>query len=359
MSLVNDNSEINDIRTQVEFKGITFSNFKKTEVKTQLIQNIKNAKLEPASYWCAELVCAGHYMDIWEIILHYVGKHIHLGNPKLVIYLERRYTIFKNIINQGYHLNELQLRNFENIRKLFAEIICVLSKSHRKHSFEYIKINRIEEFDITQMTERLKAPSTSFIEQIYKPKDPKEFIIPMNEFAYNLSPECRNVTTSCYWIEWMIDFDILCKKRREPCYCEKRNEYNVDNKMKCDIIWMVWDCLFYYCDILDNQYITTIMRSLLELFCIKYTSATSKKRRYLLYFAVALIIEPVPTTIEIVNDKNTIQYVVENINSIYKQIKVNEKSPKTEYLFSNLDKDNNFEKTIEKLEMMNKIENYL
>ena len=239
--------EINDVRSTAQFKGISFSNFKKTEVRDQMIGCMQKGKVEPACYWCAELICAGHYMDIWEIILYFVGKYIHLGNPKLAIYLERRFSIFKNIITQGHFLNELQLRNHPNIRKLFAEVVCIITKSNKKHSFEPIKINRIEEFDITQMTERLKAPSISYIEPIFKPKDPKELFIAANEFAYNISAERRNMAAACYWIEWIIEFDNICKKRKEPVYCDKRAEYSVESKLQRDMIWIVWDTLLFYC----------------------------------------------------------------------------------------------------------------
>jgi hypothetical protein len=351
---VDDNVSINDIRTSSDFKGVSFSNFKKTEVKTQFIENMKKGKVEPACYWCCELICAGHYTDIWEIILYYVGKHIHLGNPKLIIYLERRFAIFRNIMSQGHFLTELELRNHNNIRKLFAEVVCILTLSNKKHSFEPIKINRVEEFDITQMTERLKATSVTYIEPIFKPKDPKELFIPMNELAFHLSEEKRNMANACYWIEWIIDFDIICKKRKEPCYCEKRGNYSVDNKLQRDIIWIVWDILLHYSSQLHNTYIDSIMKSILNLFCIKYTTASCKKRRYLLYYAVALITEPVPTNIEMISDKTVLQNVVDQIDNVYKQIKKNQVSPNTDYLFSNLDKQNTFEDSIKKMEIMNK-----
>lgn len=350
-------NEINDIRSPADFRGISFSKYKKVDVRKQFVDAMLKGKIEPACHWCAELICAGHYTDVWETILYYMSKHIHLGNPKLAIYLEMRYDVFKNIMAQGFRLNELELRNNEKIRKLFAEIICTLTLSSKKPSFEAIKINKEEEFDMTQMTERLKAPSMSYAQPFFQPKDPKELFIAVNEFAYSLSLTNPNMMTACYWIEWIVEFDQICKKRKQQCRCERRSQHPIENKYQMDIIWIFWDALLHYCKERQNPLVEKTLNALLRLFCIKYTTAACKKRRYMLYYAVGLLTETISMNVDILPNRQMLQTVVDKIDEVYKQIKKTEETPKTEYLFQGLEKQRNLEKSLMQMEIMNKMDN--
>jgi hypothetical protein len=349
-----NDTDINDKRSSSEFKGITFSKFQKSKVKSELINSLITSKLEPACYWAAELICAGHYSDLWEIILIFIGRYIHLGNPKLPIYISMRFKNFKDIISNGYSGNELSMRNNIKIRHLFAEIISVICYSRKKHSLESIKIEKKDEFNITHMASRLKAPTIGYVQDIFKPDDPKELFIAMNEFAYHLSKESKNCVSACYWLEWILEYETLCKNKKELCLGEARQFAPIQDKFKNDIIWIVWDIILHESNSKKKILIHKIITALLEIFSIKYSSGVKKRRKFLIYFAISILTEPFDLEIDIIHNKKDIDTIIQKIGVIYKEIKKNEESLNVDYLYSGVERTN-LDKTVERLEKMNSI----
>jgi hypothetical protein len=353
---ISDIVEINDVRNIHDFKSTSFSEYKKTDVKRKIIESLLSENVEPSCYWCCELLCAGHFGDVWEIILYYISKYIHIGNPKIAIYIEMRYNIFRNIMNQGTFISDLDARNHDSIRKLFAEIICVLTLSPKKPSIELMKIKSNIEFDVVHMSTKLKANNIEYIRESFLEKDPRELFIAMNEFAFSLSSNEKNMSYACYWIEWILEFEALCKKRKQLLKCEARN-YKVENKFRTNVIWLLWDIILDYAELTNNPMTVKCVHSIKNLFLIKFTEGTPKKRKYLIYYAIQLITEKVNFNVPILPDKNIIQNITSQIDTIYKQIKKNEIAPKTEYLFNGLDKKKSIEKSLKQLEVLNKMEN--
>ncbi len=344
---MSNDTKLNDSR--LVFRGATLSNYKLTEVKKQLMNSIVKGNIEPSCYWSAEMVCSGFYQELWECILFVVSKYIHISNPKIVNYIENRYETFRNIMMQKHYNYEIELRNNDTIRTMFAEISTVLCLSPKRLCFEPLKIDKAEEFDMAVIKDKLKAPTTNYAEEIFDKEDPKELFIAINELAYHLSSAKPNFQDACYWIEWIIEFEIICRKRKQKIKC-KRRAMPVDHKFQNDCIWLIWELLLLYNNKKHNK-TESIMKSLQNLFCIKYGLGTAKKRKHILYFALELITEQVDTNVEIISNKETVQKVIAKINEIYRQIKKNEIAPKTDYLFKDV-KENNLENSLKKLNML-------
>lgn len=343
--------DITDKRELKEFRGITFSNFKKSDAKKELLNSLSNSKIEQSCYWAGEFICAGHFLDIWEILLLFSSKNIHLGNPKLPIYLELRIENFKQILNSGYSDNILKMRNNEKIRKLFAEIICVLCLSKKKHSFDNIKVDK-DDFNITKISYKMKAESTDYARKIFKKEDPTELFIGINEFCWNILKNQKNGSLACYWLEWILGFEDICKKTNKKYLAGRRSNIPVDTNFQKDIIWIIWDCLLLESHN-RNKGLHKIIKALLTMFCLRYKPGVRKRRKYIIYFAINLLTEPLDNKIPIINNQLQIENITSKINIIYKQIKKNEIKPATDYLFNNSMTNNNLEKTINKLEKMN------
>ena len=347
-------SEINDKRNPADFKSITFSKFEKSKVKKELISCLTSGKIEAACYWSAEFICAGEFADLWECIILYMTRYIHLGSPKLPIYIAKRFEDFKTVVSNGYADNEIRMRNNPKIRKIFAEVVAILCNSRKKHTFEPVKLPKTGEFDMTQMATKLKAPNIGYVEGIFRHGDPKELFIAVNELAYHITTESRNVVTACYWVEWLLEFEALCKRQKEKCECERRGFAPVQDKYQMDPIWLVWEVLLNETARRRNNLTSKVVESLMKIFCIKYTHGVKKRRRFVIYFAVALMTEPVNYSVEIVNNKDAIENIVKKIDLVYRDVKKNEIVPETSYLFNGLTKSS-MDKTIERLEKMNSV----
>lgn len=346
---------INDVRNLNDFKKISFSGYEKKKVIKKLLESLVSNKLEEACNWTVELICSGHYKDLWEVIILYMSKYIHIGSPKLPIYINLRINDFKNIVKNGFANYELDLRNNTNIRNLFGEIILILCHSKKKYSFDLIKINIETAFSMENIQIKLKAPNIKYVDYVFKTDDPKELFLSINELSYHLSKD--DSYNAAYWVEWIIEFDNICKKKKQSCICERRIWAKVDWKYQKDSIWLVWDLINYYASKKD-AITQKIINALLEIFCLRFTIGIKKKRKHLIYNAIYILTEKYDSSESFIHQKDKIEKLMKNIELFYKQVKKNEKSPETDYLFIKTEEKSNIEKTREKLEIMNKINNY-
>ena len=340
-------SYINDKRHQKEFKNISFSGYKKSSVLKTLTTAINNGKIEDALNWTAELICAGYIKDLWEIIILILGKHIHLANPKLIIYTHQKYQHFRDIVNNSEIINsEMELRNNAEFRKLFTEIISVYCISDKRPCLQKITIDK-GDFNLAEISDKFDAPSIEYCEKVFRKTDPKEIFVPLNEFMYHL--KSKNMLKCIYWLEWLLVFDQERRKKKNPLKCVNRTFMNVGDSYETDVVWLLWEAMM--CEASNDLFMKKLIDCLLDLFSIRYSFNVKSKRRYLIYFAIEILTDSLRTNIPLIDSKKKalVEKIVEKANAIYKVVKKSEIQPQSSYLLNSIagikdDKDKTMDK---------------
>ncbi len=330
------NKFIIDTREESAFKSLTFSNYRKGDVTKELSICLMSNNYEQCHYWCAELICSGHFEELWDTLISFAGKHINLGNPKLPIYMQMRVDLFRDIARKNRD-SDIALRNNMKVRRLFAEVIGVLVTSKNRLCAQRVKVcTSVGEYDLMNMASKLKAPDVSFVKGIFKDDDPKELYIAVNEMGYHLSNLSNDAVEACYWLEWMLEYESQTCKRKDKCVCARRVSESIAEKYQTDIIWLIWDILLCYgstssaSSVNKNKAVssstkTKIVRALCSLFSLRYNSRMKSRRIQLLYFAISIITSSYIENIEIIENKTLINSYADNADLIYKELKKQEK----------------------------------
>ena len=312
-----------DDRSMGAFAKMTFSGYKTIQAMKKLLESLVAAKVEGACYWTAELICSGHYAELWETIFLFYGKHVHVANPKLAIYLENKLSNFKeNMNNAASAQAQLDFRNDPAFRHMFCEIAITLCLSDKKFTIQYASVPD-EDFDLVVLKTNLVAPDFARAESIIQPEDPRELLVTVNELQFCLSREVSSTMRANYWVEWLLDYAKLCKKRKQPCLIQRRAHDIVDAKHQRNIVWLIWDAIQREAGERQSTVLAKVMGALFRMFALRYTDAHNTRRKCLLYFAVALLtvcpsgsVEKIP----IVRDKARIDCAVAQIDAIFTQV---------------------------------------
>jgi hypothetical protein len=299
--------------SRLRFSTNTFTNNKKTTVLKELEKCIYYQQTDQALLWTADLLCSGFLIEIWNLYIHILCKYIHIHNPKITLYIHKKFTDFKKMLEDCE--DDLQLRNKEEARTLFFSVTLLLSETNKDTILECM--NFVFNFD--EIFTNLKAPNMKYIQPFFKDGDPKEIFIPLNELAYHLF-ETKNKKDIFYWIEWIIEYDNKLTRNKKQIKCIKRDF--IKTKI-LNIIWMIWEIMM---SINPQTIMNKIIIALFELFSIKYTVNNNYKKKDLLMFSAMLIIheEHIQFDKKIIDNVEIFNHLNDKINNTFEQLKKSE-----------------------------------
>ena len=324
--------QINDSRLMNDFKDSTFSGYKKSDVITTLFKNIDKNKAENSCNWITECILSGYTLHIWDKILVYAFKTIHINNSKLPQYLLNKHEI---LYNQYKRLNVknkdivLILRNSQMIRNLFFDVITTLCSSSKSKKYDKsIKINN-DDFDFNNMRTRLCATMNLLPNHIIHFNDPEELKIIINEFFFNLKNPLVGYEKCCYWVLWLIKWDDLHKKKKNPWQVDAR-DVPLKGNLKCDVIWVIWECIFeeIKCRKLNSEkdinYSSNQIEPLYKLFLHNYSVGKRSSRLPYVFLAIGLLTLKVNYNIPLRNNIEVFIQSQGNVNKMFEAKKVHE-----------------------------------
>jgi len=359
---MNDKYKILDNRINDDFKSKTLSGFQKKDVINALFKAIDQGKIENACYWCTECVVSGYTMKIWDRLINYSCKIIHINNPRLPIFLYKKNNIFFNQIQRLNIKNKdcLIIRNSQMIRNLLCDVIITVITSEKKKKFDKLIKIKGEDFNIKN---KLQANLNILPTHILRFDDPEEFKIIMNEFYFHLKNRLSGYDKAIYWILWLLEWEKKHKKQKQQWAIPVRKVNIKNDKDKCDFIWIIWEIIFEELKERHEKILKTIIKVLYALFLNNYTSSRRNGRIFLIYNSIGYLTNTIEYNKPI--RLNEILYIQtqSNINKMYELIKKNEinnapiKPPKIPALKGkNLEKDIEKEKMLDKLNLFNDFE---
>ena len=224
---MNTNYLIVDPRPLEEFKDKTFSGFKKKDVCNELFKSIEKGKVENTCYWITECIVSGYTLEIFEKLIIFSSKVIHINNPKLPSFLWNKYSAFINSID---HISKkerkqyIHLRNTQSIRNCLFDVSVTLTISPKTKRYDqYPKPKEDIDFSFESIKSKMNATMQVLPSHIIKFTDPEELRIIMNELFFNLKNNLGGYERASYWISWLIQWEKINKKKKK-CHSKLKND---------------------------------------------------------------------------------------------------------------------------------------
>lgn len=322
---------INDTRDVNQFHKMTYSGYLRKDVLDILFKKIDESSLEEVCFWCAEVVVSGYFEDLWERIIIYYAKYINSNSPYVPYHIFVRLNQFLKLSkNEDFKKNFLDLRNSQEVRNHFCELVCIISNATKmRKPVPLPKVNQ-NDFSKSVFEGKLMARDYSNAVKVLNNNDPQELTIIVNEFSFHISDNHFNLTKALYWLSWTIEWEKTNIKKYGRYDCAPRQIVGIEKKCQKDFIWIFWEILLLELDKRNNENQEKQVRSLFEFYKYKYSPSKKRKRINLLITAVQILSPEFKFNTDMnerypVYEKlHLIVQACANINIIYKEKKTEE-----------------------------------
>lgn len=319
---------INDPRLKKDFKGITISGYKRTDVVNVFYNSLFNTELENACRWAVELHSTGLIKNIFDKIELLYFKNVNINNPYFFFYYYKRKDYLEKMLKHYPKSNQIFSRNNQEIRNLIAELVCIVCLSKKNILFENKSLPKIKK-DFNEsysIKSKMIAKDTTKIYKYLDGSSPGEVRLALNEIVNILHSFDCNFNKVIYWYLWLKKITTLKLKGKNKTdfsfKCKNFNVSGVGEMYKSEWVWGLWEI------ILDNSQqgdclINKFIRKIYIEFKKDYNGYSNKNKHYQIILALYLLTTSIKWKINVRQQDSHIIQATANINYLYKDIEKN------------------------------------
>ena len=319
--MIPEEYKITDTRSTSDFSKQSFSGYAIKDVVSVLNKSLMSCKIEDSVNWAVELLLSGQTERLWEKIFSISLKNININNPKLPIFLFKRYSKFVSLklkhsgsAKSSNIAGYLSLRNSQAIRNMVCEVCVIICNSTKLKAITLPKIKETD-FELSYLKTRLVATDANVINNKIKYGDPPEIKIPLNEF--NFCVKTRKWELALYWLAWVLEWERRNTKRDKQYVCGVRKIEGVDEKYYTDIVWIIWEIFIKEAPGLNNETASSQIYALFKLYKFDFKPTKKAKRVYFMIFALKYFTEMYNFKNDIIPNHYQLIQACGNINMIF------------------------------------------
>jgi hypothetical protein len=313
MISIPENYIIYDIRTAKDFRNLTISGYKKSDVINAYQNSMINNKLEEAVRWGCELHASGLEKKIWDSLYLLITKYIHLNNPKFFIYYMKRLKDYKKIIKSFPSKNyELFSRNNQEIRNMIGELTSISCITKKNNLFLPNSLPKLGKnfFETCELKKRMLSTGLNEMIDFFYNSTSKEMRLAINEIYINLISKKGTFDNLLYWYIWLEKMENIRKK-----------DEGDEKDILIDELWVmiIWRVINKYKKRLDNNsviYIDKIHEVYIDNFKVNHIV----KKKYLIFMAFLFFRKNINLSFHLYPSEHLIIQVNGNINRMYERI---------------------------------------
>ena len=275
---------------------VSYTGHPKTAVLGAWQKCLQKQQYEEACHWTAELDASGWQADIWQKLIVYASKHVHMHCPKLPLLLARNYAYYQLYLTQ--HAQRIgepthQPRNHPQLQQNLCQLIGLVTLSSKgpMYTLPSIDVTKVDDRELVIGTHAWLMPHKS-------DADNKNVLRMLSTMLCHVENKCTH--KMFYWLSVLVEYDKHQKKNKAPITMAGRKPLLPDDRSykhvyleganATDWVWLLWLGLAQGTMAFSKpRACADTLKALCYLFSLDYTTSKRNTRMPLLLHALQLV----------------------------------------------------------------------